>query len=553
MYCQSTSINRNITLLSYSQVRSSCVAANSLPYKAARSFYPYGSLNVSRYALRLRPINAVSTKTETEHKSEDDEVEKFNWFKNWWPVQVEQNLPTDRPYPIELLGKYYVVWKGHSGQWIAMDDECPHRMAPLSEGRIEKDGNLLCSYHAWRFNESGKCVRIPHAEDEKAHSVACNSPRSSVQTYPCKTRGGILWIWPDKSTNAFNESEKVSVPLDEYLADYFEQTATRGILYHYVRYLPYSFDVLMENLCDPSHFTVSHHGVMPFISRYNAKPLYAKLVKKGIGQLPVTAALRNKEQLNQLVWTQYDFLKPGTVSLYTGKTKGDEVHEIIYLTTAPVRPGKTLIVSSSALTNEMDQTTNLNPLKLALKKIFIQFSHLKVDNPIFDGDTIFLHEQDKKIRKRGMEFTAGHGYYFPTSADLLVLAFRKWFETEGGHGAAYGGNKLNSNERELTRQEMLDRYEQHTKHCKLCRESLQKIEFCIKALEFLSLGALFVGSLILLHATNAKVIEWKMVVRNISLWTAVAVCSASAFARAYLEKNVRPLFYFEDWVHADKD
>lgn len=116
----------------------------------------------------------------------DHEDEKFNWFKNWWVVQIVDNLETDRPNKIQLLNKDFIVWKGHSGEWIAMDDECPHRMAPLSEGRIEDDGNLLCSYYAWRFNESGKCVKIPHAEDEKAHSVACNSSRSAVQTYPCK-------------------------------------------------------------------------------------------------------------------------------------------------------------------------------------------------------------------------------------------------------------------------------------------------------------------------------------------------------------------------------
>jgi len=132
--------------------------------------------------------NALSVDAEVSLDKEDGEDFTFDWFKNWWPVQAIHNLPTDRPSCIQLLGKYYVVWKGHSGEWIAMDDECPHRLAPLSEGRIEKDGNLLCSYHAWRFNETGKCVKIPHAEDEKAHFVACNSPRSAVQTYPCKVK-----------------------------------------------------------------------------------------------------------------------------------------------------------------------------------------------------------------------------------------------------------------------------------------------------------------------------------------------------------------------------
>eukprot|EP00971_Amphidinium_carterae_P168400 3336522-Amphidinium_carterae.2 len=36
------------------------------------------------------------------------------------------------------------------GEWHVMLDACPHRSAPLSEGRVEEDGTLLCSYHAWR-------------------------------------------------------------------------------------------------------------------------------------------------------------------------------------------------------------------------------------------------------------------------------------------------------------------------------------------------------------------------------------------------------------------
>lgn len=148
----------------------------------------------SQHYSRRRPSVKLSAAPVDRHreaeeaKEEDLAKSKFNWFKNWWPVQVVDNLRTDRPNKARILGKDLIVWKGHSGMWIAMDDECPHRMAPLSEGRIEKAGNLLCSYHAWRFNESGKCVRIPHAEDEKAHFVACNSPRSAVQTYPCKVQ-----------------------------------------------------------------------------------------------------------------------------------------------------------------------------------------------------------------------------------------------------------------------------------------------------------------------------------------------------------------------------
>lgn len=60
------------------------------------------------------------------------------------------------------------------------------RLAPLSEGRIDQDGTLMCSYHGWQFNGQGACTRIPQIGDEKAHATACSSNRSCVASYPVK-------------------------------------------------------------------------------------------------------------------------------------------------------------------------------------------------------------------------------------------------------------------------------------------------------------------------------------------------------------------------------
>jgi len=65
---------------------------------------------------------------------EENELSTFNWYKQWWPVQLVYNLETDRPNRIQLLGEYFVVWKSKEGKWIAMKDSCPHKLAPLSEG-----------------------------------------------------------------------------------------------------------------------------------------------------------------------------------------------------------------------------------------------------------------------------------------------------------------------------------------------------------------------------------------------------------------------------------
>ena len=83
----------------------------------------------------------LRTTTDVEAPVEQEKTEAvFNWFKHWWPVQYTYNLDEDRPNRIELLGEFFAVWKSKSGEWIAMKDMCPHRLAPLSEG----DNITLC-------------------------------------------------------------------------------------------------------------------------------------------------------------------------------------------------------------------------------------------------------------------------------------------------------------------------------------------------------------------------------------------------------------------------
>ena len=47
------------------------------------------------------------------------------------------------------------------GALSALDNECPHHGAPLSEGTIE-DGRVVCPWHGWSFDpQTGKELRNP--------------------------------------------------------------------------------------------------------------------------------------------------------------------------------------------------------------------------------------------------------------------------------------------------------------------------------------------------------------------------------------------------------
>ncbi|MEO8706608.1 MAG: Rieske 2Fe-2S domain-containing protein, partial [Kofleriaceae bacterium] len=62
------------------------------------------------------------------------------------------------PVRVELAGTAYVLWRDAGKQPQALLDRCPHRHAPLSQGRVRPDGRLACGYHGWHFDGAGSGV-----------------------------------------------------------------------------------------------------------------------------------------------------------------------------------------------------------------------------------------------------------------------------------------------------------------------------------------------------------------------------------------------------------
>jgi hypothetical protein len=61
-------------------------------------------------------------------------------------------------------------------------------------------------------------------------------------------------------------------------------------------------------------------------------------------------------------------------------------------------------------------------------------------------------------------------YYLPTSADVGVTAFHRWLTERAGGHPAYEGSATMADAPRLTRADVWNHYDRHTKHCKQCRE-----------------------------------------------------------------------------------
>jgi nitrite reductase/ring-hydroxylating ferredoxin subunit len=99
----------------------------------------------------------AATATTTSPAAAPSRDAAFSWHQQWWPIAVVSQLNDKNPTAAMLLGIPLVIWKDGSGAWSVLEDRCPHRLAPLSEGRVEpSDGTLQCVYHGWRFDAAGE-------------------------------------------------------------------------------------------------------------------------------------------------------------------------------------------------------------------------------------------------------------------------------------------------------------------------------------------------------------------------------------------------------------
>ncbi|HWA61694.1 MAG TPA: aromatic ring-hydroxylating dioxygenase subunit alpha [Caulobacteraceae bacterium] len=106
----------------------------------------------------------------------------------------------------EILGQPVLIGRTRAGEAFALRDICPHRAAPLSAGRIVKDGageSVECPYHGWRFRPDGACAAIPSLVDDQALDVG----RIRVARYPAAESQGMLWVWMASDARAGAEPD----------------------------------------------------------------------------------------------------------------------------------------------------------------------------------------------------------------------------------------------------------------------------------------------------------------------------------------------------------
>jgi phenylpropionate dioxygenase-like ring-hydroxylating dioxygenase large terminal subunit len=80
-------------------------------------------------------------------------------INDWHAVARSQELADGAVLAVRLLGQELVLWRNQGTAW-AWQDLCLHRGTRFSLGKVEQDC-LICPYHGWHYDRTGRCVHIP--------------------------------------------------------------------------------------------------------------------------------------------------------------------------------------------------------------------------------------------------------------------------------------------------------------------------------------------------------------------------------------------------------
>ncbi|MDU0202186.1 aromatic ring-hydroxylating dioxygenase subunit alpha [Paenibacillus sp. MAH-36] len=168
-----------------------------------------------------------------------EKVFPTTWYAVAWSKELEKS-----PIKRTLLGKDLVLYRNLAGKVSAVHAYCPHRGADLSLGTC-RDGQLVCPYHAWRFDTDGRCIEIP------AHPNRPIPAFAHTFTYPVTERAGLLWVYP-KANDKCNADAIPELQIFPELEDPQYIAAPYGAIWraHLTR--------VIESVIDVAHVPIVH-------------------------------------------------------------------------------------------------------------------------------------------------------------------------------------------------------------------------------------------------------------------------------------------------------
>jgi phenylpropionate dioxygenase-like ring-hydroxylating dioxygenase large terminal subunit len=171
----------------------------------------------------------------------------MTYLKNcWYAAMWSEALKDGAITALTLLDEPIVFFRDTAGLAVAMDDMCPHRLAPLRLGKLLPDGRIQCGYHGLEFGADGQCLKNPHGSGRIPKNCR-------VRTYRLVEKHTLVWIWMGDAT-----PDESLIPDFSYLdSDSGYDVGRRDTIT-----MDTNYRYIVDNLMDLSHASFLHDGVL---------------------------------------------------------------------------------------------------------------------------------------------------------------------------------------------------------------------------------------------------------------------------------------------------
>lgn len=437
---------------------------------------------------------------------------KFDWYSHWYPIVPVCDLDKRRPQGKKVMGLDVVVWwDKNESAWKVFDDSCPHRLAPLSEGRIDQWGRLQCVYHGWCFNGSGDCKFIPQAPPEgpPVHTFK----KACVASYPSTVQNDLLWFWPNTNAQYKDILTKKRPPYIEEIDDPSFSKMSWGN-----REFPFGYEVLMENIMDVAHLTYAHYGIIQ-------TPLPKSRADRE-GGIPLELIVENiniEGFSGKREPATNNFFAP--CLYYSHVPLGPKKKVAFVFSCVPISPGKSRVIWS-----------NVKNFGVLWDKIVPRWiSHIS-QNLIFDSDLGLLHVEEHRIME------AGRGpwhkeCFVPTKSDVPIVAFRNWLNKFGGGQVDWRAKFTTALPPTPPREQLMDRYWSHVVNCSSCTGAHKVLKVLEVVLQVVSIALIGYAAIATKQGQPLK--------------TAMVSIALLCFAASkWLSHFIHKIFHYHDYEHA---
>lgn len=173
----------------------------------------------------------------------NEEEELFPGYpRGWFVIAVSQELSPGEVKPIRYFGRHMVLYRTEDGTPVVHDAFCPHLGAHLGHGGMVVGNSIRCPFHAWRFDETGKCIEVPYAKRIP--------PRACVGNHRVQEHNGLVFLWNSRHATDSPTWEIPDIP--EYGREGWTDWGSELIE---IKTQPKE---IVENLADKGHFGPVH-------------------------------------------------------------------------------------------------------------------------------------------------------------------------------------------------------------------------------------------------------------------------------------------------------